>query len=102
MLVDPREVLAAPDPSLGIPQVSVRWGALPFPNHWWTVLAARKGFLADVGTAMTGGAASDTPRIINEKQVIPELQNNELDVSGHYFGGIIRALDKLPDARPFW
>jgi NMT1/THI5 like len=51
---------------------------------------------------MAGGAATDTPRIINEKQVIPELQNHELDVSGHYFGGIIQALDKLPDARPFW
>jgi ABC-type nitrate/sulfonate/bicarbonate transport system substrate-binding protein len=102
LLVDPRAVLAAPDPSLGIPQVSVRWGALPFPNHCWTVLAGRKGFLADVGITMTGGAAADSPRIVNEKQVIPELQNHELDVSGHYFGGIIQALDKLPDARPFW
>jgi ABC-type nitrate/sulfonate/bicarbonate transport system substrate-binding protein len=102
LLAAPRTLLAAPDPVLGIPEVTVRWGALPFPNHCWTVLAARKGFLSDVGITMTGGDATATPRIVNEKQVIPELQNGELDVSGHYFGGIIQALDKLPDARPFW
>src|SRR5687767_12184302 len=63
--------LAQSDPAAGIPEVTLRWGALPFTNHAWPVLASRKGFLKDVGITMTGGDLPGTPRIINEKQVIP-------------------------------
>jgi len=97
----PMRAFAGPDPSLGIPSVTLNWGSLPFTNHAWHVLASRLGYLADVGITMAGGEQPGTPRIVNERQVIPQLENQELDVSGHYFGGIVQALDRLPDARVF-
>lgn len=81
--------------------MSLKWGSLPFTNHGWHVLAARAGFLGDVGITMEGGAVANTPRIVNERQVIPQLENGELNVSGHYFGGLVQALDRLPHARVF-
>lgn len=97
----PLRAFAAPDPSLGIPAATMNWGSLPFTNHAWHVLASRMGYLADVGITMAGGEQPGTPRIVNERQVIPQLENRELDVSGHYFGGIVQALDRLPHARVF-
>jgi ABC-type nitrate/sulfonate/bicarbonate transport system substrate-binding protein len=97
----PLGAIAAPDPKLGIPTVTLKWGSLPFTNHCWHVLAARKGFLGDVGITMEGGEVPNTPRIVNERQVIPQLENGELNVSGHYFGGLVQALDRLPHARVF-
>jgi len=97
----PLRAFGAPDPKFEIPSVTLKWGSLPFTNHGWHILAARKGFLADVGITMEGGQGTNTPRIVNERQVIPQLENGELDVSGHYFGGIVQALDRLQNARVF-
>jgi hypothetical protein len=86
--------LAATAPS--IPEVTVRAGAVAYTNHAWVVLAAQKGFLADVGITMEGNA----PRILRDQQIVPQLQNDELDISTMYFGLITQAIDKITNIKP--
>jgi ABC-type nitrate/sulfonate/bicarbonate transport system substrate-binding protein len=79
-----------------IPEVTVRAGAVAYTNHAWIVLAAQKGFLADVGITMDGGS----PRILRDQQMVPQLQNGEIDISTMYFGLVTQALDKVTNIRP--
>lgn len=79
-----------------IPQTTVRFGGFAVTNHCWTVLAAQKGFLADVGITMEGGV----PKALNETQVVPQLQNGSLDITSYWFGLAVQALDKVPDVHP--
>lgn len=86
-----------------IPEVTVRHGTVSYTNHAWTVLAAQKGFLADVGITMEGNA----PKILRDQQMVPMLQNDEIDITTMYFGIVTQALDKITDIRPlmvysFW
>lgn len=79
-----------------IPTVNVRFGGFAVTNHCWTVLASQKGFLSDVGITMDGGV----PRALNETQIVPQLQNGELDITTYWFGLAIQALDRVPDIHP--
>ncbi|HEY1783221.1 MAG TPA: ABC transporter substrate-binding protein [Roseiarcus sp.] len=79
-----------------IPQATVRFGGFAVTNHAWTMLASKKGFLADVGITMAGGV----PKSLLETQVIPQLQNGELDMTTYWFGLAIEALDKVPNVHP--
>ena len=79
-----------------IPQATVRFGGFAVTNHAWTMLASKKGFLADVGITMAGGV----PKSLLETQVIPQLQNGELDMTTYWFGLAIQALDKVPNVHP--
>jgi ABC-type nitrate/sulfonate/bicarbonate transport system substrate-binding protein len=53
--------------TLTIPRTTVRFGGFAVTNHAWTVLASKKGFLADVGITIAGGV----PKSLLETQVIP-------------------------------
>lgn len=79
-----------------IPDVTVRHGVVAYTNHAWTVLAARKGYLADVGITMDGGA----PKVLRDQQMVPMLQNGEIDITTMYFGLITQALDKVTNIKP--
>jgi len=102
-LAGPTRALAQAKGSPTIPQVTVRHGTVSYTNHAWTVLASQKGFLADVGITMDGGA----PKILRDQQMVPMLQNGEIDITTMYFGIVTQALDKITDIRPvlvysFW
>lgn len=45
-----------------IPEVTVNHAVVAYTNHAWTVLAAKKGFLKDVGISMAGGAPKSAAR----------------------------------------
>lgn len=79
-----------------IPKATVRFGGFPFTNHAWTILAAKKGFLADVGLTMQGGA----PKSLTEPQIISQLQNGEVDIASYWWGAAMPKLDRLDDIRP--
>lgn len=81
-----------------IPQATVRWAANPYTNHAWIVLAARQGYLADVGLTVQ----PPEPRIVLIQQSVPQLQNREIDVSTMYLGLVSSAIDNLPDIKPFF
>ena len=85
-------------PSIELEKVSVRWGSLPSTNQAWVVLGSQKGFLEDVGISMANGV----PKIVQEPQAIAQVNNDELDICGHYFGGIIQALNRVDNIRPFF
>lgn len=92
------QAFAADASPLTLPAVTVRWGALPSTNQAWVMLASKKGFLKDVGITMANGV----PKIVQEPQAIAQVNNNELDVCGQYFGGIIQALGRVDNIRPFF
>ncbi len=99
----PGPVFAQASAVPAIPEVTVRHGTVSYTNHAWTVLASQKGFLADVGITMEGGA----PKILRDQQMVPMLQNDEIDITTMYFGIVTQALDKITDIRPvlvysFW
>lgn len=99
----PGRVFAQASTTPSIPEVTVRHGTVSYTNHAWTVLAAQKGFLADVGITMEGNA----PKILRDQQMVPMLQNDEIDITTMYFGIVTQALDKITDIRPvlvysFW
>lgn len=79
-----------------IPEVTVNHAVVAYTNHSWTVLAAKKGFLKDVGISMAGGA----PKVLRDQQMVPGLQNGELDITTMYFGLITQALDKVTNIKP--
>jgi ABC-type nitrate/sulfonate/bicarbonate transport system substrate-binding protein len=79
-----------------IPEVTVRHATVSYTNHSWTVLAAQKGFLKDVGITMANGA----PKILRDQQMVPQLQNGEVDITTMYFGIVTQALDKITNIRP--
>jgi ABC-type nitrate/sulfonate/bicarbonate transport system substrate-binding protein len=85
---------AATTPS--IPEVTVRHAVVSYTNHAWTVLAAKKGFLKEVGITMDGGA----PKVLRDQQMVPQLQNGEVDITTMYFGLITQALDKVTNIKP--
>lgn len=89
-------VFAQASAAPAIPEVTVRHGVVAYTNHAWTVLAARKGFLSDVGITMDGGA----PKVLRDQQMVPMLQNGEIDITTMYFGLITQALDKVTNIRP--
>jgi ABC-type nitrate/sulfonate/bicarbonate transport system substrate-binding protein len=79
-----------------IPEVTVRHAVVSYTNHAWTVLAAKKGFLKEVGITMDGGA----PKVLRDQQMVPQLQNGEVDITTMYFGLITQALDKVTNIKP--
>lgn len=79
-----------------IPDVTVRFGCFAVTNHAWTILASQKGFLKDVGITMAGGA----PKLYRFTQVVPAMQNNEIDIGGMYYGLMTQTLDKLTNFKP--
>lgn len=79
-----------------IPEVTVRHATVSYTNHAWTVLAAQKGFLKDVGITMANGA----PKILRDQQMVPQLQNGEVDITTMYFGIVTQALDKITNIKP--
>lgn len=79
-----------------IPEVTVRHATVSYTNHSWTVLAAQKGFLKDVGITMANGA----PKILRDQQMVPQLQNGEVDITTMYFGIVTQALDKITNIKP--
>jgi hypothetical protein len=86
-----------------IPEVTVSHGVAAYTNHCWTVLAAKKGFLKDVGISLNGGA----PKVLRDQQLVPSLQNGEVDITTMYLGLITQALDKVTNVKPilvysFW
>ena len=86
-----------------IPEVTVSHGVAAYTNHCWTVLAAKKGFLKDVGITLNGGA----PKVLRDQQLVPSLQNGEVDITTMYLGLITQALDKVTNVKPilvysFW
>ncbi len=85
---------AATEPT--IPATTVRFGGFAVTNHMWTVLASQKGFLADVGITMDQGV----PRAMNETQIMPALQNGEMDITSYWFGLSVQALDRVTDVHP--
>ena len=92
-------IAAAQDlPNIDLGNKTVRWGSLPSTNQAWVVLGSRKGYLEDVGISMANGV----PKIVQEPQAIAQVNNNELDICGHYFGGIIQALNRVDNIRPFF
>lgn len=81
-----------------IPPATVRLASNPYTNHAWVMLAARQGFLADVGITIDPA----DPKIVLIQQSVPQLQNDEIDISTMYVGMITSAIDKLPDIKPFF
>jgi ABC-type nitrate/sulfonate/bicarbonate transport system substrate-binding protein len=79
-----------------IPEVNVRHAVVSYTNHAWTVLGAKKGFLKEVGITMDGGA----PKVLRDQQMVPQLQNGEVDITTMYFGLITQALDKVTNIKP--
>lgn len=76
--------------------VTVRFGGFAVTNHMWTVLAAKKGYLKDVGITIEGGV----PKALIETQVIPELMNHQLDITSYWFGLAIQQLNRIPNVHP--
>ncbi len=87
---------AQPSTVPAIPEVTVRFGCFAVTNHAWTVLAAQKGFLKDVGITMEGG----TPKLLRETQIVPQLQNEEIDIAGMFYGLMTQTLDRVSDIKP--
>ena len=81
-----------------IPAATVRLAANPYGNHAWVVLAARKGYLKDVGITLEPAE----PKIVLEQQSVPQLENGEIDVSTMYLGMVTEAIDKTPNIKPFF
>lgn len=79
-----------------IPEVNVRFGCFAVTNHAWTILASQQGFLKDVGITMDGGA----PKLYRFTQVVPAMQNDEIDIGGMYYGLMTQTLDKLTNIKP--
>ncbi len=79
-----------------IPDVTVRHAVVAYTNHAWTVLASKKGYLKEVGITMDGGA----PKVLRDQQMVPQLQNGEVDITTMYFGLITQALDKVTNIKP--
>lgn len=80
-----------------IPEKTVRLGTMPYTNHAWCVLMAREGFLDEVGLTLE----PPDPKVLLERQAIPQLQNREIDMTTAYVGLITGSIDKLPDIKPF-
>ena len=81
-----------------IPSATVRLGCNPYGNHAWVVLAAREGFLKDVGITLD----PPEPKVLLEEQSIPQLENHEIDASTLYLGNVTAAIDKIPNIKPFF
>mgnify|MGYP001158258229 CR=1 FL=1 len=86
-----------------IPQKTVRLGTMPYTNHAWCSLIGRKGYAADVGITFE----PKDPKVVLERQMMPQLMNEDIDVTTAYAGLITGAIDKLPDIKPihvysFW
>lgn len=79
-----------------IPEVTIRLGGFAVTNHGWTVLMSESGFLKDVGITMAGGA----PKLLRETQVLPQVNQGELDIATMWFGMVTQALDKETAIRP--
>ena len=93
----PRTIPAQAATMPSIPQATVRLGTMPFTNHAWCVLTGRMGYAADVGITFE----PKDPKVVLERQAIPQLLNGEIDMTTAYVGLITGALDKLPDIKPF-
>lgn len=81
-----------------IPAATVRLACNPYGNHAWVVLAARKGFLKDVGIELD----PPEPKVVIINQSVPQLENGEIDVSTMYLGLVTAAIDKTPNIKPFF
>lgn len=93
-----RSVPAFAQTAPSIPAATVRMACNPYGNHAWIVLAARAGFLQDVGITFD----PPDPKVLLEEQTVPQLINKEIDASTMYLGNITAALDKLPTIKPFF
>ena len=92
----PTRVWAQASTTPKIPEKTIRMGGFAVTNHGWTMLMSQSGFLKDVGITMEGGA----PKLLRETQVLPQLNNGELDITTMWFGMVSQALDKEIKARP--
>jgi ABC-type nitrate/sulfonate/bicarbonate transport system substrate-binding protein len=81
-----------------IPSKTIRLAANPYGNHAWVVLAGQQGYLKDVGIT----AEPAQPKMVLEQQSVPQLENNEIDVSTMYIGTVTGAADKVPTIRTFF
>jgi len=93
-----RSVPALAQTAPSIPSATVRLACNPYGNHAWVVLAARKGFLKDVGITLD----PPEPKVVLEQQSVPQLENGEIDVSTMYLGLVTEAIDKTPNIKPFF
>lgn len=86
-----------------IPEKTVRLGTMPYTNHAWCSLIGREGYAADVGITFE----PKDPKVVLERQMMPQLMNGDIDVTTAYVGLITGAIDKLPEIKPihvysFW
>ncbi|MEM7021919.1 MAG: hypothetical protein AAF637_04915, partial [Pseudomonadota bacterium] len=80
-----------------IPEKTLTLGTMPYTNHAWCVLIGEEGFLKDVGITLEPA----DPKVLLERQAIPQLENRQIDMMTAYVGLITGSIDKLPDIKPF-
>src|SRR5262249_1755806 len=81
-----------------IPNKTIRLPANPYRTQDWAGRAGQQGYLKDVG--LTADPAQ--PKMVLEQQSVPQLENNEIDVSTMYIGTVTGAADKVPTIKTFF
>ncbi len=79
-----------------IPSKTLRLSMVGYPNHTYPIIAMRNGWFDEVGISIE---PSDG-KVIFEPQAVPQLRNNEVDISSIYVGLITPAIDKIDDIKP--
>lgn len=80
-----------------IPDVTVRLATVAFTNEAWPIIGIRSGFFKDVGIDIQ----PPDSKVILLQQTVPQLQNNEIDITTMYLGLLIPTLDKITNIKPF-
>ena len=88
-------VRAAQEPT--IPNATVRLATVAFTNEAWPIIGIRSGFFQDVGIEIQ----PPDSKVILLQQTVPQLQNNEIDITTMYLGLLIPTLDKITNIKPF-
>src|SRR5918994_1773490 len=88
-------VRAAQEPT--IPNVTVRLATVAFTNEAWPIIGIRSGFFQDVGIDIQ----PPDSKVILLQQTVPQLQNNEIDITTMYLGLLIPTLHNITNINPF-
>jgi ABC-type nitrate/sulfonate/bicarbonate transport system substrate-binding protein len=88
-------VKAAQEPT--IPKATVRLATVAFTNEAWPIIGIRSGFFQDVGIDIQ----PPDSKVILLQQTVPQLQNNEIDITTMYLGLLIPTLHTITNIKPF-